>query len=61
MSKAYLTKKGKKTVEREAVISIIVTLLDDVGPTMLDPFKQAFSLSARYVRDVQNFCLFGKE
>jgi hypothetical protein len=25
-------------------MSIIVTLLDDVGLTMLDPFKQAFNV-----------------
>jgi hypothetical protein len=29
-----------KIFEKEAVWAIISTMLDDVGPTMLDPFKQ---------------------
>jgi hypothetical protein len=29
-----------KNFEKEAVWAIISTMLDDVGPTMLDPFKQ---------------------
>jgi hypothetical protein len=29
-----------KIFEKEAVCAIISTMLDDVGPTMLDPFKQ---------------------
>ena len=30
-----------KIFEKEAVWAIISTMLDDVGPTMLDPFKQS--------------------
>jgi hypothetical protein len=29
-----------KIFEKEAVWAIISTMLDDVGPAMLDPFKQ---------------------
>jgi hypothetical protein len=29
-----------KIFEKEAVWAIISTMLDDVGPTMLDPFKR---------------------
>jgi hypothetical protein len=29
-----------KIFEKEAVWAVISTMLDDVGPTMLDPFKQ---------------------
>jgi hypothetical protein len=32
-----------KIFDKEAVWAIISTMLDDVGPTMLDPFKQDFS------------------
>jgi hypothetical protein len=33
-----------KVFEKEAVWAIISTMLDDVGPTMLDPFKQGLSI-----------------
>jgi hypothetical protein len=32
-----------KIFEKEAVWAIISTMLDDVGPTVLDPFKQGFT------------------
>jgi hypothetical protein len=32
-----------KIFEKEAVWAIISTMLDDVGPTMLDPFKQGLN------------------
>ena len=43
LDKLYSNSKPSldKKIEKETVWAIISTMLDDVGPTMLDPFKQA--------------------
>ena len=43
LDKLYSNSKPSldKKFEKETVWAIISTMLDDVGPTMLDPFKQA--------------------
>jgi hypothetical protein len=44
-----------KIFEKEAVWAIISTMLDDVGPTMLDPFKQGLRLAEWFANSLYHF------